>query len=66
MNELLQENNALHERLSQLEQKQHPSTNDVQLIDSTSLSSLGSHDDDAIQLQNGFIQKIIVRILLYF
>ncbi len=62
MNELLEENQSLRERLSQLEQQpQSQPTTDVQLNDSTSLSSLGSPVDDTPQPQNGFIEKIIVK-----
>jgi predicted RNase H-like nuclease (RuvC/YqgF family) len=62
LNELLEENQSLRERLSQLEQQpQSQPTIDVQLNDSTSLSSLGSPVDDTPQPQNGFIEKIIDR-----
>jgi len=62
LNELLEENKSLRERLSQLEQQsQSQSTNDVHLNDSSSLSSLNSPVDDTPQLQNGIIEKIIVK-----
>ncbi len=63
MNELLEENQSLRERLSQLEQQpqSQPTTTDVQLNDSSSLASLGSPVDDTPQPQNGFIEKIIVK-----
>jgi hypothetical protein len=58
LNELLEENKSLRERLSQLEQRsQSQPTTDVQLNDTSSLSSV----DDTPQLQSGFIEKIIVR-----
>jgi len=61
LNELLEENKSLRERLSQLEQQsQSQSTND-----SSSLSSLNSPVDDTPQLQNGIIEKIIVRKIFY-
>jgi len=65
LNELLEENKSLRERLSQLEeQSQSQSRNDV----SSSLSSLNSPVDDTTpQLQNGIIEKIIVtKFLIYF
>jgi hypothetical protein len=62
LNELLEENQSLRERLSQLEQQpQSQPTTDVQLNDSASLASLGSPVDDTPQPQNGFIEKIIVK-----
>jgi hypothetical protein len=58
LNELLEENKSLRERLSQFEQQfQSQPTTTVQLNDSGSLSSL----DDTPQPQNGFIEKIIVK-----
>jgi hypothetical protein len=62
LDELLEENKSLRERLSQFEQQfQSQPTTTVQLNDSGSLSSLGSSVDDTPQLQNGFIEKIIVK-----
>lgn len=61
MAELFEENKSLRERLSQLEQQpQSQPPTDVQLNDSGSLSSLGPSVDETPQLQNGFVEKIIV------
>jgi hypothetical protein len=65
LNELLEENKSLRERLSEIEQKsQSQPTTDIQLNDSSSLSSLGLSVDDTPQPQNGFVEKIIVRNFL--
>jgi hypothetical protein len=56
LNELLEENKSLRERLSQIEQQ--PQSAPVN--ESVSLSSLNSSVDDTPQLQPGFIEKIIV------
>ena len=67
MNEVLEENKSLHERLSQLqEQPQSQTISDAQINDTSSLSSLGPPVEDTPQLQNGFVDKIIVRIIFTF
>lgn len=58
MNELLEENKNLRERLAHTEQQsQSQPTTDVRLNDSSSMSSL----EDTPQPQNGFFDKIIVK-----
>ncbi|CAF0763475.1 unnamed protein product [Adineta ricciae] len=64
LNELTEENRLLRERLSQLEQQQQQQTQgntDAHLNDSSSLSSFSAPVDEAPQLQNGFVEKIIDR-----
>ncbi len=57
MNELLEENKSLKEHLSQLKQQQQSQVTN----DPSSLSSFNSPVDETPQLQNGVIEKIIVR-----
>ncbi|UJR33991.1 hypothetical protein I4U23_021406 [Adineta vaga] len=62
LNELMEENRSLRERLSQLEQQPQSQINsDVQLNDTSSLSSLNAPVDETPQLQNGLVEKIIER-----
>ncbi|CAF2026785.1 unnamed protein product [Rotaria magnacalcarata] len=62
LNELLEENKSLRERLAQLEQQSESKLVDPsQLNDSSSLSSLTAGVDDTHQPQNGFVDKIIQR-----
>ena len=58
----MKENNSLRERLSQLEQQ--PPV-ERQPNEAASLSSVSSHEDETIQMHNGFIQKIIVTSLAF-
>ncbi|CAF0852723.1 unnamed protein product [Rotaria sordida] len=62
LNELLEENKSLRKRLLQFEQPSESQLiSDIQLNDTSSLSSIGSIVDDTHQLQNGFVEKIIQR-----
>ncbi|CAM2700448.1 unnamed protein product [Rotaria socialis] len=62
LNELLEENISLRERLAQLEQQSESKPVDPsQLNDSSSLSSLTAGVDDTHQLPNGLVDKIIQR-----
>jgi hypothetical protein len=61
LNELLEENKSLKEHLSQLQQQQQSQVTN----DPSSLSSFNSPVDETPQLQNGVIEKIIVRKIFY-
>ncbi|CAF3346769.1 unnamed protein product [Rotaria sp. Silwood1] len=62
LNELLEENKTLRQCLLQFEQQtESQPKSDIQINDSSSLTSLGSVVDDTHQLQSGFVDKIIDR-----
>ncbi|CAF3322822.1 unnamed protein product [Rotaria sp. Silwood1] len=62
LNELLEENKTLRQCLLQFEQQtESQPKSDIQINDSSSLTSLGSVVNDTHQLQSGFVDKIIDR-----